>query len=156
MVQLHLPPVLEQLEALDAQLVVVSFADLTRLRPWVTYFEEGFIVQQYQEQGLNLPADIFARTRFVADPTRDVYRAYGLGHTTPDKVFGFKILRQYARWKQQGKPIRKTADDPMQRGGNFVVNRQGVLTLSHTGYDQSERPSPAEILAALNANQEVL
>jgi hypothetical protein len=110
------------------------------------------MLPQYRELGLaSLPTDIFARTRFVADPTRKVYRAYGLGRTTPDKVFGFKILKQYARWKRQGRPIRHTADDPMQRGGNFVVNRQGLLTQSHTGFDQAERPSPTEILAALQS-----
>jgi hypothetical protein len=48
----------------------------------------------------------------------------------------------------QGKPIR-LRDDALQRGGNFVVGRDGHLTLAHTGRDQSDRPEPAEILAAL-------
>lgn len=149
MVQLHQPDILQQVAALDAQLLVISFADLTHLQAWIPYFVDNFLVPNYAEQNLSLPPEILARTRFVADPERKVYRAYGLGRTTSERVFGFKILRQYAKWKLQGKPIRKITDDPMQRGGNFVVNRAARLTLSHTGYDQSERPSPAEILAAL-------
>jgi hypothetical protein len=44
------------------------------------------------------------------------------------RVYGPRILWQYALWWLQGKPIR-LRDDALQRGGNFVVGRDGHLTL---------------------------
>lgn len=149
--QLHLPPVLEQLAALDAQLLVVSFAKVGRLEHWVPYFTRAFLAPRYREHGLALPANPFARTRFVADPELAVYHAYGLGRNSRWRVYGPGILWQYARWWAQGKPLRKVQDDPLQRGGNFVVGRDGRLTFAHTGRDQADRPSAAAILEALRA-----
>ena len=148
MVQLHLPPFYQQIEALDAQLMVVSFAPLERLQAWVPHFVQWILTPQFEERGLSVPANILARTRFVADPTLDVYHAYGLDRMPVERAWSLKILRQYAKWKLQGKRIEKPSEDTLQRGGDFVVNSHGLLTLSHTGADQSERPSPTEIVAA--------
>lgn len=142
------PPFLSALTERDAWLFVFSFATEERLRRWVPWFQHHFVEPAYAERGLPLPTDIFARTRFLSDPTRAVYRAYGLGRNTVWRVYGPKILWQYARWGAQGKPIRLN-DDALQRGGNFVVARDGRLTLAHTGRDQSDRPTPEAIIAAL-------
>jgi hypothetical protein len=151
-VQLHQPTVLEALAALDAQLLVISFAELSRLGHWVPYFVRSFLAPDYEKRGLTLPADPFARTRFLADPTRVVYHAYGLGRNSVLRVYGPRILWHYGRAWMQGRPPSVQAD-PLQRGGNFVVGRDGTLTLSHTGRDQADRPSPDAILAALRAGQ---
>lgn len=146
--QLHQPDVLDQLAALDARLLVVSFADLGRLAHWVPSFRRRFLDPAYAERGVAPPAVAFARTRFLADPGRAAYHAYGLGRNSALRVYGPRILWQYAKWAMRGKPIG-IRDDTLQRGGNFVVGRDDRLTLSHTGRDQSERPSPDAILAAL-------
>lgn len=145
---MHQPTFLSALTTRDAQLLVVSFADERRLREWVPFFQRQFLEPAYAERDLALPAEIFARTRFLADPARAVYQAYGLGRNAVWRVYGPQILWQYARWGAQGKPIRLN-DDALQRGGNFVVARDGLLTLAHTGRDQSDRPPPAAIIAAL-------
>jgi hypothetical protein len=128
--------------------VVISFADEERLRRWIPYFQQQFLAPAYRSQGLAVPDTVFERTHFLADPSRVVYHAYGLGRNSIWRVYGPRILWQYALWWIQGKPIR-LRDDALQRGGNFVVGRDGHLTLAHTGRDQSDRPEPAEILAAL-------
>lgn len=97
-----------------------------------------------------MPAEPLARTRFLADPERAVYRAYGLGRNSLLRVYGPRILAQYVVWGLRGKPIR-IREDTLQRGGNFVVGRDGRLTLAHTGRDQADRPSVDTILAALRA-----
>ncbi len=149
LVQLHLPPVLETLAALDAHLLVLSFADLERLRDWVPYFHRSVLEPYYEEQGLTLPADPFARTRFAADSARGAYHAYGLGRNSVLRVYGPRILWGYGiRWLLRGEPPRIQAD-PLQRGGNFVVGRDGRLTLSHTGRDQADRPPIPVLLDAL-------
>lgn len=147
--QLHQPSVLAEFAAIGARLLVLSFAPLPKLQLWLPHFKTYFLEPSYQEQGLAAPAEIFARTRFLADPELTAYNAYGLGRNTPEEVYTRQILRQYARWRRQGKSIQEPAEDPLQRGGDFVVNRSSLLTLSHTGKDQSERPSVAQILAAL-------
>ncbi len=78
-----------------------------------------------------------------------MYRTYGLGRHSVREVYGFKFLLQYALWAAQGKPIRNNLQDKLQRGGNFVVGRDGRLTLSYIGRDQSDRPRTEQILAAL-------
>lgn len=147
--QLHQPAILQELAVLEARLLVLSFAALPRLQVWLSHFETYFLRPSYEEQGLELPADIFARTCFLADPALEVYHAYGLGRNRPEEVYSRQILRQYARWRAQGKPVQPPAEDPLQRGGDFVVNRQNQLTLAHTGHGQAERPTIAAILAAL-------
>ena len=137
------------LAARDAQLLVFSFAEEERLRQWLPYFQREFLAPAYAERGLALPADPFARTRFVADPARAVYHAYGLGRNTVWRVYGPQILWQYARWGAQGKTL-KLNDDARQRGGDFVVGRDGRLTLAHSGRDQSDRPPTERIIEALH------
>ncbi len=92
----------------------------------------------------------FVRTQFLADPARQAYHAYGLGRLTPLKAGGPRILKQYVRWLFQGRPVHWTTEDVLQRGGDFVVGRDGRLTFCHVGRDQSETPSADAILAALD------
>jgi hypothetical protein len=150
-VQLHQPDILHTLAALDAHILVVSFADLERLRHWVPYFRGRFLEPSHDRHE-SLPSsplrDPFERTRFLSDSARTVYHAYGLGRNAIWRVYGPGILWQYLKWGLQGKPIH-IRDDTLQRGGNFVVGRDGLLTLAHTGRDQSDRPSSDAILAAI-------
>ena len=146
--QLHQPEVLEQLAALDARLLVMSFAPLERLRSWLPFFRATFLDRAYRERAVPPPADPFARTRFLADPRRAVYRASGLGRNTIWRVYGPRILARYALWALQSRPIR-LRDDTLQRGGDFVVGRDGRITLAHTGRDQADRPSVEAMLRAL-------
>jgi hypothetical protein len=147
-VQLHQPAVLDQIAALDARLLVISFADLHRLAHWLPYFQRRFLAPSYTARGVTPPAEPFARTRFLADPARVAYHAYGLGRNTVLRVYGPRILWQYAKWARQGRPIR-IRDDTLQRGGDFIVGRDGRLTLAHTGRDQSDRPPIDMLLAAV-------
>ncbi len=147
--QLHLPTVLDELAKLDARLLIASFAPLSRFAEWAPYFRESFLQPFYTEHHLSLPDNVFARTRFLADPALDVYHAYGLGRLSMLQAYGPKIIWQYLRWAAMGKPIKRTNQDTLQRGGDFVINREGRLTLAHMGNSQAERPPVSEILAAL-------
>ena len=146
--QLHQPDVQQWLAALDARLLVFSFAPLDRLTAWVPYLRDTLLAPSYRQRNLSLPVNAFARTHFVADPDRVAYAAYGLGRNSVLRVYGPRILWRYLWWGLHGKPIR-LRDDTLQRGGDFVVGRDGRLILSHTGRDQSDRPSVSALLAAL-------
>lgn len=147
--QLHRPDIQEQLEAADARLLVVSFATLEEFTDWVPFFRKHYVERAFREHGWRRPPDFFARTRFLADPQLAVYHAYGMGRHSPLRAYGAKIAWRYLRFIAQGKPLRLPHQDTLQKGGDFVINREKRLTLSHIGRDQSDRPSLAEILAAL-------
>ncbi|HEY7832360.1 MAG TPA: hypothetical protein VIG30_02240 [Ktedonobacterales bacterium] len=150
--QLHLPTTLQQFAALDAHLLVVSFAPPPRLERFTRYLGERVIPRGYTERGLPPPdqATLYARTRFAADPALAAYHAYGLGRNTWLRVYGPRIILQYVAWGLRGRRIGLGGDeDTLQRGGNFVVGRDGRLMLAHTGRDQADRPSVAAILEAL-------
>lgn len=150
--QLHLPSTLQQLAALDAHLLVISFAPPPRLERFTRYLRERVIPRGYADRGLPPPEPdtLFARTRFAADPDLVVYHAYGLGRNSVLRVYGPRIILQYVAWGLRGRRIGLGGDeDTLQRGGNFVAGRDGRLTLAHTGRDQADRPPVADVLAAL-------
>jgi hypothetical protein len=148
-VQLHRPDILKQLAELEGWWLVFSFAKMVGLQSWIPHFRDNFLLPYYQENGLEPSGELFARTRFIADPSLEIYHAYGLGRNKITAVYSRQILRQYARWRAEGKPVHWPQEDPLQRGGNFVVNRAGRLTLAHSGRDQSERPTPSQILESM-------
>jgi hypothetical protein len=148
-VQLHLPEIQHQFAATNAQLFVVSFAPIEELRQWLPFFRKSFLERYFKEHKLDLPSAFFTRTRFLSDTGLQAYHAYGLGRFSPWRAYGPKIIRQYMRFIFQGKPLRIPNGDTLQKGGDFVVNHEGRITLSHIGTDQSERPIVSDILAAL-------
>ena len=147
--QLHRPDPQRQIAAMDARVLVVSFAPLTALTEWVPFFRQQYVGRYYKEQGLEVPEGIFQNTRFLADPERNVYHTYGLGRHSVWEAYGPKIIGIYLKFIANRRPLRMPGADTLQRGGDFVVNRDMRLTLAHVGRDQSERPACEEILAAL-------
>lgn len=93
-------------------------------------------------------SSVFEQTRFVANPDRSFYHAYGLGQYSRTQVYGAKVLLQYAWLALQGRSLPKTNQDPLQKGGDFVV-KDNVVRLSHVGKNQSDRPSIKSIVALL-------
>ena len=149
--QLHQPTVLRQFQALNATLVAVSFSEEKVLAGWTGFFRTEFLARSYRENGIEMPDSIFAGTIFLSDPELTAYHAYGLGRMPPLRAFGLKTIAQYVRWSFQGKLIAKWYGNPFQRGGDFVVGSNGLITLAHTGPDQANRPAPQRIIEALTA-----
>lgn len=147
--QLHRPEILNEIEAIDARLLVVSFAPVEELREWVPYFKKTFLERFYKDNDLEMRPDIFARTSFLADPGLEAYRAYGLGRLSAWAAYGPNIVWSYLRFIAQGKPLRVPKQSTLQRGGDFVIGRDAMIKLSHIGRDQSERPHIEEVLASL-------
>jgi hypothetical protein len=149
---------------LETRLLVISFAPLLRLQHWISYFRRKFLSSAWgsctPEHGIDSASanylspeakSPFVRTQFLADPARQAYHAYGLGRLAPWAAGGPHILTQYVHWLFQGRPVRWTTEDLLQRGGDFVVGRDGRLTFCHVGRDQSETASANAILAALHS-----
>ena len=85
----------------------------------------------------------------LADETRTAYRAYGLTRGSWRQTLTPRALAPYARLLLSGQFVRATPDqDIRQRGGDFVVGRDGRLTLAHASDDPADRPDVASVLAA--------
>ncbi|MCS6846965.1 MAG: hypothetical protein RMN52_04540 [Anaerolineae bacterium] len=121
-----------------APVLAFSFAPAERFTRWISLVLDA-----------EMPREWRANTRFIADPSLRIYHAYGLGRNSPLRVYGPRILLHYAlRWLR-GHGIPKVAEDPLQRGGDFVVDAQGRIALSHVGVDQADRPPAERIVSAL-------
>ncbi len=87
--------------------------------------------------------------RCFADESRAIYRAYGLARGSWRQTLTLKALAPYARLLLSGRTVRAApSQDIRQRGGDFVVGRDGRLTLAYASDDPSDRPAIASIITA--------
>jgi hypothetical protein len=147
-VQLHRPENLASLSALGARILIVSFAPREVLGDWVRYFQDSILGPALVEAP-RPGVDPFRLTRFASDPDLAAYHAFGLGRLSRLVVYGPRILLQYRRWAEEGRTIQRNTEDKLQRGGDFVIDRQGRVAFAHTGRDQADRPPVKTLLRAL-------
>lgn len=87
----------------------------------------------------------------VSDPTRDLYRAFGLMRGSATMFFSPRIIGSYLRKMWQGWRIRKPrkGEDLLQLGGDFVLDSHHRLTYAYRSQDPADRPPVQDILQAL-------
>ncbi|MCC6175669.1 MAG: redoxin domain-containing protein [Chloroflexi bacterium] len=118
-----------ELDARGAGVLVVSFDP------------EEQVAQFRRHHDLDFPC--------FADESRAIYRAYGLNRGSWRQTLTLKALAPYARMLLSGRAVRAApGQDIRQRGGDFVVGRDGRLTLAYASDDPSDRPAVASIIAA--------
>ena len=85
----------------------------------------------------------------LVDERRAAYRAYGLTRGSWLRTLTPRALAPYVRLIFSGRAVRAApGQDIRQRGGDFVVGRDGRLTLVHPADDPADRPDVASIVAA--------
>ena len=118
-----------ELEARDAVLLVVGFEAERRV---------GGYCRRYK---IPFPC--------LVDADRGVYRAYGMGKASWLRTLTPRTLAPYIRLMMSGKVVRSAAEqDVRQRGGDFVIGRDGRLTLVYVSNDPADRPPVDDIIAA--------
>ena len=118
-----------ELEARDAMLLVVGFEAERRV---------GGYCRRYK---IPFPC--------LVDADRGVYRAYGMGKASWLRTLTPRTLAPYIRLMMSGKVVRSAAEqDVRQRGGDFVIGRDGRLTLVYVSNDPADRPPVDDIIAA--------
>ena len=85
----------------------------------------------------------------LVDRERRVYRAYGLERGALWRFLLPQVTLGYLRLMQAGRQVRRPQEDPLQLGGDFVVDPQGLLVLAHPSKDPTDRPSAADLLAVV-------
>jgi peroxiredoxin len=92
----------------------------------------------------------------VCDPTLAAYREFQLGRSSwlsfarPDVTARF--IKMMFRGQKPAKP--DPADDLLQLGGDFVLDRDRRVIYSHPSSEATDRPSGEELLAAVREAKE--
>jgi hypothetical protein len=95
--------------------------------------------QYAREQDLPFP--------LLVDAERRVYRAYGLEQGSPWRFLLPKVVLGTLRLMEGGRQLQRPHEDPLQLGGDFVVDPAGLLALAHACQDPTDRPAPAALAA---------
>ncbi len=117
----------EQFEERGVAIVVVSFAEPERLVSYQQLHQWPFIL--------------------LADPDRNAYSYFGLKRMPWYRVFSLSTLWLYFKLLREGKKIQSYGkDDYFQAGGDFLLNRDGLVLFAHRSHDPADRPSVSKLL----------
>ncbi len=115
---------------LEADVLVVSFESAERVRWYLEDVDYGWPV--------------------ASDPSRELYRAYGLGRGGFAKVWLSRAtVLFYLRSALRGRVPHRPQADTLQLGGDFVIDRAGVVRFAHRSTEPADRPPPTAIVAVL-------
>ena len=85
---------------------------------------------------------------FLMDAEKISYQAYDLESSTLRSWSPMTVL-YYAKAKLQGRDILAQRGDAHQLGGDFIIDPQGGIRLSHPSANPTDRPSIDQLLTAL-------
>lgn len=110
----------------------------------VISFEAGFLARQYlAETGLEWP--------LLVDEKRELYRAYGMLDAGFRDIWGPATWLVYFREILRGRLPRKSSGDIRQRGGDVLIDPEGIVRLHHVGSGPADRPGVDAILRAVSS-----
>ena len=85
---------------------------------------------------------------FLMDERKISYQAYNLESSTL-RSWSPMTIGYYAKAKLQGRKIPAQRGDAHQLGGDFIIDPQGIIRLSHPIANPTDRASIDELLTAL-------
>ena len=85
----------------------------------------------------------------LIDAEKTLYTAYGMAKAGFKDVWGFRTLKAYLMEIARGRLPKKSGGDIYQRGGDILVDPQGIVRLHHVGTGPADRPSVESILALI-------
>lgn len=106
-------------------------------------FEAGFLARRYiEETGLEWP--------LLVDESRTLYRAYDMLDAGFWDIWGPRTWVAYCREILRGRLPKKSSGDIQQRGGDVLIDPQGIVRLHHVGTGPADRPAVDVILQAIS------
>jgi len=108
----------------------------------VVTFENDFFARSYvAETTLTWP--------LLVDDTRETYRNYGMLSASFWDIWGPKTWWAYLKQFMKGERLRKSEGDIYQRGGDVLIDPNGIVSLHHVGAGPADRPAIGTILNKL-------
>ena len=122
---------MDELETLGARVLAICFAPMDAL-------------DRFQAR-LELPFPV------ATDPSKRVYRAYGMTRGSRWDVWHPRVLWKYVRLVMKGMELESSKEDEdlSQMGGDFVIDGQGALRFAHQSRRSDDRPSATTLIARL-------
>jgi len=106
----------------------------------VVTFENDFFARSYvEETGLAWP--------LLIDSGRELYHGYDMLRAGFWDVWGPRTWWVYLRELLKGEKLHGSAGDVMQRGGDVLIDPEGIVRLHHVGTGPADRPTVETILA---------
>ena len=118
----------EEIRQLGGKVFLLSFSSPAHAELW------------RRESGVAFP--------ILFDRDRTVYRAYGLERSSL-RSLSLRTLAYYARALARGDRIRTGRGDPLQLGGDFIVDASGIVRYAHASRDPVDRPDARTLLETL-------
>ena len=84
----------------------------------------------------------------LSDEDRQLYGAYGMGRAKWRHLLGASAMRAYAREWLRGRWPRWPAADPMQQGGDVLIDPDGIVRFAHAAAGPGDRPPVDRLLEA--------
>ena len=116
----------DELRALDVRVFVIVFETQPDAPP------------HYEVGGVRWP--------ILRDTERLLYAAYGMGRASAWDIWGPATWWAYAKALLRGGRLKHSTGDVHQRGGNVVVDPEGIVRLHHVGRGPADRPSVDALL----------
>lgn len=108
----------------------------------VVTFEAGPVALGYAEETA-LPWPL------LVDRDRSLYRGYGMLAASRGDVWNLRTARAYLAALLRGERLARSEGDPYQRGGDVLVDPEGIVRLHHVGAGPADRPPVEEILSRI-------
>ncbi len=114
--------------------------DSLRVKIVIISFEAGFFAAQYvRETNLRWP--------LLVDESRAAYQNYGMFHASFRDVWTPKTLWAYVREILKGTWPKKATGDIYQRGGDVLIDPNGIVRMHHVAEGPAARPGVDIILS---------
>jgi len=109
----------------------------------VVTFESNLLSRSYvEETSLTWP--------LIIDETRELYRSYGMFSASFWNIWGPKSWLAYLKEIIKGEKLKKSESDVMQRGGDVLIDPNGIVQMHYVGEGPGDRPSVEKILKIIN------
>jgi peroxiredoxin len=109
----------------------------------VVTFENDFFARAYvEETSLTWP--------LLVDVTRETYKGYGMLAASFWDVWGLKTWWVYLKYLVKGYKLKKSGGDIFQRGGDVLIDPEGIVRLHHVGTGPADRPAIETILQKIS------
>lgn len=119
--------------------------DNLKVKVVIVTFEHDFFARSYAEEtGLNWP--------LLMDRERGLYHAYGMLKASFWDLWGPKSWRVYLQELLKGQKLHRPTNDIHQRGGDVLIDPQGIIRLHHVGSGPADRPSAETILHEIRSS----
>lgn len=109
----------------------------------ITFSDPKYLRVYRNRTGWDLP--------ILIDRERSVYRQFGYGRGSVRRVYGIRALRRYVEifWQRGVRDYHRSTEDPLQLGGNAVIDPDGVASWIYRGEGPDDRPTVEDLLAAV-------